>query len=201
MSQDTNVQVQPTTLLGTIVVDTLPSTTEKIFRLPGGNAHPENVLSGKQFTTLVRYMVENFPPTMTFAEGCTRLRTEARLSPLQRDFSLAEFVIRQRRRQDANLEVTDAQSDLLATCAAALSGLTPHWDAQIQAKINACPTARREGILEIFNLALMHGRRADVDKAMTVFRVNFGTPTRQQPTFDSGLDVALEASVTSLSEF
>lgn len=172
---DTNV-LEPTRLLGTLVVENIPETSEKIFRLPGGVSRADNVLSGKQLRTLVGYLHEHFSPDTTLIEAFDGLRREAKLTVHQLDFTMVEFVIRQARTRDAALDITPAQLELLSTCVSALTGIARHWDADIQRKIDAVPANRREQIVQIFNNAVMDGRRLAVDRAMVVFRTNFGDP-------------------------
>lgn len=197
---DTNLSLEPSRLLGTLVVESIPDTTAKVFRLPGGVSRPDNVLSGKQLRTIVGYMHERFSPDTTLNEASAALRAEARMTVHQLDFTMVEHVIRQSRQRDARLDITPAQLELLGTCVSALSGNSRHWDLDIQLKIDAVPASRREQIIQIFNSAIMDGRRLDVDRAMTVFRANFGDPKtaeqRAQAVVDADLGT-LDAAVNA----
>lgn len=154
-------------------ITTVPAIEEK-FSLPGSQ-DPNNTVSGSQIGVMVRWAKENLPPSATWAQALSEMRTRF-LKGNQRDFNIVNAILGNARAENPDRPLTvrsGGQSDMLSTILSALNGVKPHWDAGIQQRILVLSKAHRDALI---SQALEVNTQGQLQVFMTKFDALCGKP-------------------------
>lgn len=175
--------IAPNTIISTINLDSIPESKDK-FELPGASA--PNSVSYNQLRTIVTYIQEIYPATLTFADAVARLR-ERFVKGNQRDFNIVNGIIDDLRTQNADNDLTQNQQDLVNTILGSLAGTSEHWDKGIAARIAAAPKSLRNQFTVQFSSCFNQGQ---LNILMNRFAQVFGKPTPKAGFGDSVFDTS-----------
>lgn len=175
-----------------LLIDELPdanylTTSERDFLLPGA-PDDSHSLTPRQMATVASYLLQQFPGGTKLGDAigpydpAKRIAGTLRakfLTGLQKDWNIVNGISGEGRMATAHEPITEKQERMLYDAIIpALMGDKPHWDPQIQAKIDRLNHTTRTLLI---NKGIDADDRGAVSRFMRRFEAVAGRPTRRQP--------------------
>lgn len=181
--------ISPEQLLGTIDAEGLPDTPKDAPRplpasyrriLPGASPADTGV-TDSQVKTMVRWAHQNLDLSLTWAQAVSEMRKRF-ITGQQRDFNIADRIINEGYKANADLRLTEDQARMVNTIILALQApdkvgkdreQAQHWDLGIRQAIATVDVRTRKQYLALFDSVWTQG---DLTVVMDRFSARFGRP-------------------------
>lgn len=172
------------TFAPTALIDELPpkeyiDATPFVYLL-SSDRDASHAISAKQMGVFRNYISQRFDGSKTFGEAVSELRLQF-IQGRQKDWNIINQIAELSRVATMHELMTEPQQRMVFEAimpALNSSNPTPHWDPQIQARIDGLAPSTR---LKLLDKCIDLETRGQVSQFMKIFENLCGRPTRQQP--------------------
>jgi hypothetical protein len=169
------MSIHDTQVISGLDPTTLPDTQTKTEVLPGARHGADDALSMRQVRVILAWAQRELPGSTTWADAVDKAR-ETFVRGNQRDFNIVQGIIEKDRQANSHESLTGEQERLLSTVLKALDSTperTPHWEPNIERRIEGLRPRVRAGLYDMFALAESRGQ---FSSAMDRFSTLCGRP-------------------------